>query len=177
MMKHWHVLFVRGGFEETIKHKINQQSETYPVEAFLPKVEKMFRKKGQVSKVEYLLFKNYVFVQTDLEYKDFNLFLEVFIKSITGFIKLLKHDTEGTESLYPEERHFIERFTNQSFTIEQSIGFIEGDQVIIMSGPLAGFESMIKKINRHKQIAILEVSMFGNTQDVEVGLEIISKTP
>lgn len=176
-MKHWHVLFVLGGYEETIMKKINQQSDAAPVEAFLPKVEKMFKKKGQVSKVEYLLFKNYVFVQTDLEYKDFNLFLEVYVKSITGFIKLLKHDTEGTESLYPEERDFLERFTNKWFSIEKSVGFIEGDQVIIMTGPLAGFESMIKKINRHKQIAILEVSMFGSTQDIEVGLEIISKTP
>lgn len=176
-MKYWHVLFVLGGYEETIMTKINQQGENYPVEAFLPKVEKMFRKKGQVSKIEYLLFKNYVFVKTDLEYKEFNLFLEMFVKSITGFIKLLKHDNEGTDSLYPEEREFIERFTNKNYTIEKSIGFIEGDVVTIMTGPLAGFESMIKKINRHKQIAILELSMFGNSQDVEVGLEIISKTP
>ena len=175
-IKHWHVLFVLGGYEQTITDKINQLSEEVEVEAFLPKVQKAFRKKGQVKVEEPLLFKNYVFVQTNLDYKEFSAFLVANIKSITGFIKLLKHDNEGTESLYPQEREFLERFTNKNKVIEQSIGFIEGDQVVILQGPLAGHESSIIKVNRHKRLAILEISMFGETREVEVGLEIISKT-
>ena len=175
-IKHWHVIFVMGGYEETITHKINEVSKLQEVEAFLPKVQKAFRRKGQVKMEEHLLFKNYVFVQTNLDFKAFNVFLMEHIRPITGFIKLLKHDNEGTESLYPQERDFLERFTNKAKVIEQSIGFIKGDKIVILQGPLAGYESNIKRINRHKRTALLEVSMFGEFRDVEVGLEVISKT-
>ena len=176
IIKYWYVMFVLGGYEQTIANKINQLSEEVNIEAFLPKVQKAFRKKGQVKIEEHLLFKNYVFVQTDLDHIEFSSFLVVNIKSITGFIKLLKHDNEGTESLYPQEREFLERFTNKDKVIEQSIGFIEGDRVVILQGPLAGYESSIVRINRHKRVAVLDISMFGESREVEVGLEIILKT-
>ncbi len=165
-----------GGYEQTITNKINKYSDSVEIEAFLPKVQKAFRKKGQVFMEEHLMFKNYVFVQTNLEYKGFLIFLEENVKSITGFIKLLKHDNEGTESLYPQERLFLERFTNKAKVLEQSIGFIKGDTVIILQGPLVGYESNIVKINRHKRTACINISLFGEQREVEVGLEIISKT-
>ena len=43
-------------------------------------------------------------------------------------------------------------------------------------GPLKNHESLIRKINRHKRKAWLEMSMFGQSQLVEVGLEIIKKS-
>jgi transcriptional antiterminator NusG len=38
-----------------------------------------------------------------------------------------------------------------------------------------GFESLIRKIDRHKRIAQLEIDMFGDKRTITVGLEIISK--
>lgn len=169
-------MFVLGGYEQAITDKINQLSIEIEIEAFLPRVQKAFRRKGQVKVEEHLLFKNYVFIQTELEYKQFLVFIEANIKSITGFIKLLKHDNEGTESLYPQERQFLERFTNKAKVIEQSVGFIEGDTVVVLQGPLAGHESEIVKINRHKRTALLNISMFGENREIEIGLEIVSKT-
>ena len=43
-------------------------------------------------------------------------------------------------------------------------------------GPLQGKEGLIKKIDRHKRKAYLELPMFGRMQTVQVGLEIVAKT-
>ena len=174
-MKYWYVLFVLTGYEEKVKDKINEYN-IEEIEAFIPKKTKHYKIKGQVIKKEEILFKGYIFVKTDLPYKEFKVFLSKDIKYLTGYIKLLEHDKEGTESLYPQERMFLERFTNKKHVIEESIGFIEGDQIIVTSGPLAGHESMIKKIDRHKRLAYLDIDMFGRSQTISISLEIISKT-
>ena len=57
-----------------------------------------------------------------------------------------------------------------------SQGYIVGDKVNIISGPLVGYEGKIKKIDRHKRIAYIEVSLFDQVVVVQVGLEIISKS-
>ena len=60
--------------------------------------------------------------------------------------------------------------------IEMSEGVIEGDQVRITKGPLRHHEGWIKKINRHKRLAYLEIEMFGRTLEAKVGLGIVRKT-
>ena len=59
--------------------------------------------------------------------------------------------------------------------VEMSSGIIENDRVQILSGPLMGMEGNIRRIDRHKRIAYLEIEMFGRTVEMKVGLEIIRK--
>ena len=54
---------------------------------------------------------------------------------------------------------------------------IVGDRVTITEGPLAGYESYIKKINRHKMEAVVQIEMMNAPRDVTVGLEIVKKLP
>jgi transcriptional antiterminator NusG len=56
------------------------------------------------------------------------------------------------------------------------VGVIEGDRIIVTKGPLQGFESLIKKIDRHKRKATIEITLMGLPLAVDVGLEVISKT-
>lgn len=93
-----------------------------------------------------------------------------------GFVRLLERDHIGTQSIYPHERSFIESFTNNQHIIETSTGFIEGDKIIITEGPLVGHESQIKRIDRHKKIAELDISMFGQIRKIKVSCEILTKT-
>jgi transcription termination/antitermination protein NusG len=167
---YWHVLFVRGGHELKIKEKINESDH----DAFLPKVTKIFKSKSEMRKEDVLLFKNYVFVKSKHDTTEFQKFIQNEIQQLTGFIKLLKHDQE-TESLYPHEKEFLMKFANKDHVIKESEGFIEGDKIIITEGPLMGHESMIKKIDRHKRIAQLDIEMFGQQRTITVALEIISK--
>lgn len=60
--------------------------------------------------------------------------------------------------------------------IEMSSGVIEHDRVIVNTGPLQGLEGSIRKIDRHKRLACLEIQMLGRVKTIVVGLEIVSKT-
>ena len=82
---------------------------------------------------------------------------------------------ETRVALTPQEIEFILRFCGEDDIAEMSEGVIEDDQVHILSGPLMGMEGAIRKIDRHKRKAWLELEMFGRQQQIEVGLEIIKK--
>ena len=56
-----------------------------------------------------------------------------------------------------------------------SYGMIEGDRVRIISGSLVGMEAVIRKVDRHKRVAYIEMRIFGEIKLVEVGLEIVAK--
>lgn len=43
------------------------------------------------------------------------------------------------------------------------------------SVPFVGKEKYIRKIDRHKRKALLEMSIFGEKQKMQVGLEIVEK--
>ena len=168
----WYVLFVLGGKEEVIKDKTNQFEQ---VEAFIPKKVKFYKNKGIVHKEISLLFPNYVFIQTALEHKEFMALVQTHLRVIEGFYKVLQHDKQGLEVILPSEKQFLQQFTNAQHVIEESIGFIENDKVIITQGPLKGHESMIVKIDRHKRIAFLDFTMFGLPKTISVGCDIIKK--
>ena len=71
---------------------------------------------------------------------------------------------------------FINAFTSpENRTVRMSTGVVEGDDVIILNGPLMGRAGWIKKIDRHKRLAYLEVEMPGRTTTVKLGLEIVAK--
>ena len=91
-----------------------------------------------------------------------------------GMTKLLKTGEEITP-LSPQEIALLQKLGKEDQEIEMSTGMIEGDRVQILTGPLLGMEGMIKKIDRHKRMAYLDVEMFGRTLAMRVGLEIIKK--
>ena len=93
---------------------------------------------------------------------------------IDGCIKILKYK-DDIEAIYPHERQFLERFIDQDQVIDVSHGFVDGDRIRIMDGPLVGKESLIVKIDRHKRIAWVEIALLGEQRIVELSCEIITK--
>ena len=73
------------------------------------------------------------------------------------------------------EIEFLQQFGKEDQIVEMSKGIIENDRVIITSGPLKGNEALIKKIDRHKRRAYLEIEMFGRKVETQVGLEVVEK--
>ena len=51
-----------------------------------------------------------------------------------------------------------------------------GDRVVVTEGPLVGREALIKRVNRHKSLAILELRICGRTVAIKVGLGIVGKS-
>lgn len=171
-MSNWYVVFVRGTYEQKVCNYLNTQEG---IEAFIPRKEVLYRKQGMVEKVVKLLFPGYVFVETEMDHIEFHSLIYSLRNRCTGIVRNLEYDLEGTPALYDSEREMIERLVNKEKVVELSVGFIEGEQIYITEGPLAGFESHIVHIDRHKRLATLELDMLGSKRNVKVSLEIISK--
>lgn len=117
------------------------------------------------------LFPGYLFM--DLDATQVEPVREV-LRRATEHAKVLKTGDE----LYPihaQEEQLLRRLTGDTTNVAVSVGMIEGDKIIVREGPLVGMEGMIKRIDRHKRMAVLEVELFNRVSEVKVGLEIVEK--
>ena len=171
MEKNWFVLFVKTGDEVKAVRALQKEN----LDAFVITMEVVHRKEGKSFLVNKNKFPGYLFVESELSQVEFWEMVYSLSSKVSYFMKLLKYDNEGTSALYPDEKEYLEKLLNDKRVMEHSIGFIEGNQVIITEGPLMGYESKIIKIDRHKRRATLEVDFIGEIRHVNVSLEIISK--
>lgn len=166
----WYVLQVRTGTEENIRLQCRSKiSEAVLERCFIPYYEEKKRIRGEWTLQKKVLFPGYVFVITD-ELDE----LYQSLKNVIGLTKLIGTGQEIVP-LTEEEQEFLLGFGGEDQIVEMSEGIIEDSKIIVTKGPLIGKEGYIKKIDRHKRKAWLEMKMFGREQMVEVGLEIMEK--
>ena len=166
----WYVVQVRTGTEENIRIQCEKHMSGEVLErCFIPYYEEAKRIRGNWTTLEKVLFPGYVFIITEKLERLYGQLHEVI-----GLTKLIGTGREIVP-LCAEEIAFIQEIGGENQVVEMSEGVIEKSNVRITSGPLMGMEGMIKKIDRHKRKAWLEVPMFGRVQTVQVGVEIVAK--
>lgn len=166
----WYVVQVRTGTEENIKIQCERTVPDSILEkCFIPYYEERRHLQGNWTTIKRILFPGYVFVITeDVDG------LHQQLKHVLGLTKIL--GSGGViVPLSDDEVNFMERLGGEEQLIGMSEGIIEGGQIRIYDGPLQGMEGYVKKIDRHKRKARLEIRMFGRMQTVQVGLEIVEK--
>ena len=162
----WYVLQVRTGTEENIRIQCrNNISDQVLEECFIPYYEEKKRIRGEWTLQRKVLFPGYIFVISDN--------IDRLYESI-GLTKLIATGSEIIP-LTEEEKNFMIQFGGEEQLVKMSEGIIEGDQIIVLKGPLKGQEGYIRKIDRHKRKAWMDIPMFGRVQNIEIGLEIVSK--
>lgn len=167
----WCVLQVRQGLEESVRQQCREKiSSDLVKDCYVFYYEEKRRIQGEWVIQERLLFPGYVFLVTGQASG-----LSDELARIKGFLKLLETGNE-VAALTEEEIAFLTAFGGKKRTVEMSEGVIEQSKIRIYSGPLVGKERYIRRIDRHKRRAFLELLMFGQRQRLQVGLEIVSKT-
>lgn len=166
----WYVVQVQTGTEEKIKAQCIRMIDGEILEqCFIPSYEEKKRYRGTWHTGKRTLFPGYVFMvsgRLDDLYKE--------LKKVIGLTKLLGTGEEIVP-LSEAETALLERIGAGERPLEISTGLIENGAVIVTEGPLRGMEGCIRRIDRHKRKAWLEIDMFGRTMEMEVGLEIIEK--
>lgn len=166
----WYVLQVRTGTEESIRLQCrNNISEAVLEDCFISYYEEKRRIRGKWTIQKKVLFPGYLFVVTKNKER-----LSDALKNVIGLTKLIGTGNEIVP-ISDEERDFLLSFGGEDQIVGMSEGVIENDKVIITKGPLMGKEGYIRKIDRHKRKAWLEIRMFGKEQKIEVGVEIVKK--
>lgn len=171
LYSNWYVIQVQPKSEYRLCTKIKDRiSKDLYKDCFVPQAEYLYKKDGVFEKRIRPLFPGYIFVSTD-NVRDFYDSL----KKIDGFKRILKSGEDFTP-ISSEEAGFIAGITDDDYNISLSAGFIIDSKITITSGPLIGNEGIIKKIDRHKRIGLIELNFMGQPQLVKMPLEIISKS-
>ena len=159
MFSNWYVIQVLPRNEYRACEKIRSRVESGLFsDCFVPQAEYVYKKNGL-----------YIFVITD----QVDAFYEE-LRKIEGFKRILKEGDVFTP-ISREEAAFIAGITDEDYSIGMSEGYILDSKVYITSGPLLGREGIIKKIDRHKRTAVIELTFLGQPQLVRMPLEVVSK--
>lgn len=168
----YYVIWTLTGKEEIVRDELLVQLG----EENREKLHILTRERKQKYRGEWMLRKEKLFpgyLFADLTPEQVEPVREALWKT-TEHAKVVKSGDE----LYPiraEEERFLRTLTGNTTNVAVSIGVIEGDHILIKEGPLIGMEGMIKRIDRHKRMAVLEVELFNRVSEVKVGLEIVEK--
>lgn len=166
----WYVIQTISGLEE----KCMQQCVRYIDkndynEIFIPQyIEKRhFKKEWHDEKS--VLFPGYLFVDTENTEP-----IMVGLKKVRQYTKILR-DGDVIAPITQEEQDFLAMMMDEEHVVQYSEGFIVGQEVCITSGPLKQCRGWIKKVDRHKRIAKLEIPIFGRRTPVEVGFGAVAR--
>lgn len=180
----WYVLYVKTNTEHKVVNYFQKvfdqekENDDYRLEAFCPESEHYYKKRFRKLGSQYIkrpLFPGYVFIETNMPSSIFrSRFLNVISRS-QDIIRLLKYGDSEEIALSEKEKERFEFLLKGKRCIDHSIGYIEGDKIIIQGGGLVGLEGDIKKINRHHRSAQIEIDLFNQKLLLEVALEIIAK--
>lgn len=166
-----YVIQVTGGQEEHTKALVLKLLADVASDCYTPAYECARKVDGAWRRVTKTLFPGYVFVETDDP-----ACLRNQLGEIPAFARLLGASDESFLALTDDEVAWLNAFANlETHVVEMSEGVIEGDRVLVTKGPLRGHEGLIRKVDRHKRLAELEISMFGRDKHVRIGLEIVRK--
>ena len=177
MTTFWYVLFVETGKENESVREI-AKGGIEGVQAFVPMYNTKFRNSGKIVSEKKRLFPGYIFVEAEIPGLEFYASVRRLVVRSEHILKVLKYGNGYLEYLFEmkeEEVAVFQKLWNCDCCVEMSQGVIVGDRIVISDGPLFGFESYIKRINRHKMEATLELELMGDKREVIVGLEVVKK--
>lgn len=138
---------------------------------------RLIRKKYQGKWVDVYekLLPGYVFVATE----DAEALYQQ-LKKVPLLTKMLGREVEYFVRLSEQEEQWLDLLLRRYGKTDSMVGLSqidirEGNEIRIVSGPLADMEGMIKKINLHKMIAEVEVPFMNGSTVIHLGIEMVER--
>ena len=75
-----------------------------------------------------------------------------------------------------QEEELLRQLSDESHHMGMSTGYIAEGKTYVTAGPLVGYESRIRKIDRHKRLARISLPYAKGEMELCMGLEITSKS-
>ena len=180
----WYVFYVRTNTEHRVVADMRRYFAfhrfPYEFDPFCPESEYYYRSREQRllgrSYKRRPLFPGYVFLETNMPETEFLAKMSQYVYTSSDIIRILRYGETSKIALPDEERARLEFLLREKRCLEHSVGYIEGDDVIIDYGPLKGYEGLIVRIDRHNRVATLSLDIFGNKAQAKVALEIVRKS-
>lgn len=166
----WYVIQVYTGKERELINRCQIiMRKDLGEDVFSPMREKEFKKPTGWFTKRVPMFPGYLFFTTqnveDLYYR---------LKTVPYMTKLMRSD-DGFYKLWGDDLELFRHFDREDRVFPISLGFKEGDKIVITEGPLTNFLGKIVKIDRHKRIAVVAFHLFGREQQIKFGLDVMNE--
>src|SRR3989339_398257 len=164
--RRWYVIHTYSGYEENVKHNLEQRIESFDMQdkifqVLVPKEKKIKIKNGKRAVIEEKIFPGYVLVE--MVVTDDSWYVVRNTPNVTGFIGTgttpTPIDQKEIQSL--QKRMGVEEPTHK---IDVSIN----DLIKINDGPFKNFEGKVSHVDSERGKIKVMVTMFGRETPVEL---------
>lgn len=167
-----YVIQVKTGKEDTYIKLWESKKGHLPLKIFWLRKELMIRKNGHTHKGLKSVFPGYLFLEAE------NIDPETFqeFRHIHYFSRFLKAD-ENICPLPEEEAKKIYELAKYGRIIGRSkVIYNKEDRIVVIDGPMKGFEGQIVKVDRRKKRAKIRLSIHNNGFVIDLGFEVLEST-
>lgn len=164
--RRWYVLHTYSGYEDNVKHNLEQRIESFDMRdkifgVMVPKEKKIKIKNGKRTNIEEKIFPGYVLV--DMMVTDDSWYVVRNTPNVTGFIG---SGTTPTPIDQKEIEALLKRVNNGE--PQQKIDVEIAEVVRIVDGPFKNFEGKVSAVDHERGRIKVMVSMFGRETPVEL---------
>ncbi len=163
----WYVLHTRSRFEQVVYTGLEGKS----LEAFLPKITVMSRRRDRRKTLRVPLFPGYVFVRSALDAHER---LEI-VKTV-GVVRIVGNKT-GPVPVPDEAVDSLQIMIATGDDIQTGTRFKKGDRVIVVSGPLTGVKGTFVRHKGGSGRVVVAIDAMEQYASVQVNEEDLEKIP
>lgn len=160
----WYVLHTRSRFEQVVFDGLNGKS----LEAFLPKITVMSKRRDRRKKIRVPLFSGYVFIRSDL-----NPLERVEIVKTIGVVRIIGNK-DGPVSVPDEAIDSLRIMVDGDNLVETGTRFRKGDRVMVVEGPFAGVIGTFVRYRGFRRV-VVDIEALGQYAAVSVSEEHVEK--
>ncbi len=164
--RRWYVLHTYSGYEENVKHNLEQRVESFAMQdkiynVLVPKEKKIKIKNGKRNVVEEKIFPGYVLVEMIVT--DDSWYVVRNTPNVTGFVG------SGTTPTPIDQKEVDNLLRRVNISEPQHKIDVEiNDVVRIIDGPFKNFEGKISAVDHERGKIKVLVTMFGRETPVEL---------
>lgn len=164
--RRWYVLHTYSGYEENVKHNLEQRIESFDMSdkifnVLVPKEKKIKIKNNKRTVVEEKIYPGYVLIEMIVT--DDSWYVVRNTPNVTGFVG---SGTTPTPVDQKEIEALLKRTNKEE--AEHKIDVAVKDLVRIVDGPFKNFEGKVSQVDKERGRIKVLVSMFGRETPVEL---------
>lgn len=165
--KWWYALHTRSHFEQKVYDGLSGKS----IEAFLPRVQVMSRRKDRRKKILVPLLPGYVFVRSDLQPEE-----HLQIVKTAGIVRIVGIKGRPVPA-NEEEISSLMILDGTDRTVQNRAYIKKGDRVVIMEGPLKGLIGFYLRHNSKRDKVVVSIELLHRSLEIEIEGWALEKVP
>ena len=154
----WYAVHTRSRFEKKVFEGLTAKS----MEAFLPRIQVMSRRKDRRKKILVPILPGYIFVNFKLNPEDYWKVIKT-----TGVVRMIGFEGNPVPAK-DEEIKSLMVLDNTDRTVQNQTYMNKGDMVIIMEGPLKGLTGFYVRHKDQNDKVVVSIELLNRSLSVDI---------